>query len=205
MKSKDVLRVLDVTRQTLSKYVREGKIQVEVLSNGYFDYNENDVFKLANRGKTRNTVIYARVSTSNQRHDLENQIEMLQDFAKKSGLMINDIYSDVASGMHYERKSFQKLLDDVISKKISNILVSYKDRLGRVSFDMIKKLFAAHGAKIIVVDDLENNKTTEQEFFEDLVSMIHSFSMKMYSKRRKKRLELLKEDLELEKELTDVK
>jgi len=73
----------------------------------------------------------------------------------------------------------------------------YKDRLTRINFDFIAKLFSEFGTTIVTVND-SIEKTTEQEFFEDLVSMIHSFSMKMYSKRKKKKLALVAQDLELE-------
>lgn len=201
MQSKDVLRLLNVTRQTLSKYIKSGKIRAELQHNRQFDYNEEDVFALANKGKQRYNVIYARVSTSNQRKDLENQIKLLEGFCAKSGTVIDDIYSEIASGMHYERKQFQRLLEMVMSKTVSTVFVTYKDRFGRMSFDMMKRLFESFGTKIIIISDLDDRKTTEQEFFEDLVSMVHSFSMKMYSKRRQKKLEILKQDLELEAEV----
>jgi len=81
--------------------------------------------------------------------------------------------------------------------KIDKIFITYKDRLTRINFDFISKLFSEFGTTIIAVND-SIEKTTEQEFFEDLVSMIHSFSMKMYSKRKKKKLTLVAQDLELE-------
>lgn len=201
MKSKDVLRLLGVTRQTLSKYVRDGKIRAELKHNNQFDYCEEDVFKLANKGVTRKSVIYARVSTSNQKKDLENQVRLLEEFCNKSGVIVSETYSEIASGMHYERKQFQLLLDEVMQNKIATVFVSYKDRLGRMSFDMMKKLFETFGTKIIVISELEDKKTTEQEFFEELVAILHSFSMKMYSKRRKNKLQILKQDVELESEI----
>ena len=73
MRAKDVLRLLNITRPTLTKYTKEGKIKINNQVNGQYDYNEESVFQLVNRNKTRKNVIYARVSTPKQKSDLNNQ------------------------------------------------------------------------------------------------------------------------------------
>jgi len=84
MKSKDVLKLLDVSRPTLSKYVREGKLITTKLDNGFYDYDEESVYKILNKKKKdRKIVIYARVSTKKQKNDLENQKETIQNFMIK--------------------------------------------------------------------------------------------------------------------------
>jgi len=199
MKAKDVLRVLNITRPTLSKYVKEGKIKVKSQINGHYDYDEQSVFELLNDNQKRMNVMYARVSTKNQKKDLENQIETIKAFCNKNGIQIDKVYSDIASGISLDRKEFLELINDVINYKIENIFITYKDRLARISYKMLETFFNKFGVKIIVLNNIQD-KTFEQEFFEDLISLIHSFSMKMYSKRRKKKLELIEQDLSLEKE-----
>ena len=71
MKSKEVLELLQITRSTLTKYVKEGIIKIEVLPNGRYDYDKESVYKLFNKGVDRKTYIYARVSTPKQKIDLE--------------------------------------------------------------------------------------------------------------------------------------
>ena len=78
MTAKEVLRILGITRQTLTKYVKTEVIRFEVLHNGRYDYNEEDVYKFLNKDVKRKTYIYARVSTSKQKKDLANQIELLK-------------------------------------------------------------------------------------------------------------------------------
>ena len=80
LRSKDVLQLLRVTRQTLSKYVRDGKIHVRKLPNGHYDYDSDDVYAIFNKNVERKTCLYARVSTAKQKPDLENQISMLKQF-----------------------------------------------------------------------------------------------------------------------------
>ena len=78
MRSGEVLSLLRVSRQTLTRYVKEGKIRTETLPNGRYEYNREDVYAVFNKNVERKTVLYARVSTAKQRADLENQISLLK-------------------------------------------------------------------------------------------------------------------------------
>ena len=115
MLSKDVLRVLGITRPTLTKYVKTGIIRVNVLPNKRYDYNEEDVYGFLNKDMKRKTLLYARVSTPKQKPDLENQISLLKQFCFSNGYTVSGIYSDIASGISFEkRKDFFELLDEVL-------------------------------------------------------------------------------------------
>ena len=94
MFAKDVLRILQVSRPTLTKYVKTGIIRVHVMPNGHYDYNEEDVYKFLNKDVKRKTYIYARVSTPKQKPDLKNQIQLLKQFCFANGYTINGVFSD---------------------------------------------------------------------------------------------------------------
>ena len=79
--------------------------------------------------------------------------------------------------------------------------VTYKDRLTRLSFDMFKRLFSKYGTEIVVLNEIDNPKEIEKEIFEEIITLLHSFSMKMYSSRRKEKLNLIEKDLKLESEI----
>lgn len=183
MKSNEVLSMLGISRVTLCRYVKLGKIRVVELPNGYYSYNKEDVYRLKGLDVKRKKVIYARVSTSKQKKDLENQIENITAYANKNGYGIDEVYSDIASGMNLDRKGFTKLLSAVMANEIEEVYISYKDRLARLDFGLVSRLFSQYGTKITVINSSEN-KTAEEELFEDLMSVTHSFSMKAYSKRR---------------------
>lgn len=204
MKSNEILRLLKISRPTLTSYVQKGYIKVTKLPNGQYDYLDDSVFNFLNRNLDRKNVIYARVSTKKQQNDLENQILLLKTYCEKNSIKINDIISDISSGMDYDRLNFNKLIEQVISYKIDTIYVSYKDRFGRIAFNTIEKLFNSFGTRIIVISDIGITKDTEKEFIEELISMIHSFSMKMYSSRRRKKLQLISKDLELEADVKNI-
>lgn len=95
--------------------------------------------------------------------------------------------------MNENRKDFNILMNDVINNKINKIYISFKDRLTRFGFDYIKNIFAKYNVEIIILDELEeSNKNFQDELTEDLISIIHHFSMKLYSNRRKKFKEIEK-------------
>ena len=191
MKAKEVLSTLRISRGTLANYVKRGWLGATRLTNGYYDYNDQDVFNLLNKGVKRNTYIYARVSTYKQKKDLQNQIEMLKSFAFNAGYQINGIYSDIASGISFEkRKQFFELLDNVINHKVERVIIAYKDRLSRVGFDLFYHLFKQFGTEIVVVSEVGSHKLDSEEVFEEIISLLHCYSMKMYSKRNKTKMEV---------------
>ena len=198
MKSKEVLKLLKVTRQTLCRYVKSGIIRVETQVNGDYNYNADDVYKLIYKDKPRKSVLYARVSSSNQKKDLENQLDTLRQFCSYNGIIIDQEYKDICSGLDLDRKQFQNMLDEITDFKIKTVYVTYKDRLTRLSFNVFKSLFAKYGCDIVVLNDIDNEKQIEKEIFEEIITLLHCFSMKMYSNRRKEKLNLIKKELELE-------
>ena len=198
MKAKEVLKVLRVTRPTLTSYVKNGRIKTTKLPNGYYDYDEDSVLKVAGITPQRKAVIYARVSTQKQKNDLQNQIDTVMKYANNNGYSISKVYSDIASGINYDRGQFIELLNEVLEHKVKIVFVENKDRLTRVSFDMWKELFKQFGCNLIAINDVVNPKTDEEEIFSDIISLLHCFAMKMYSQRRKNKLKIVKEDLENE-------
>ncbi|XNZ32316.1 IS607 family transposase [Helicobacter pylori] len=183
MKSKEVLKILKISRVTLWKYVKSGKIRVKQEPNGYYIYNDSDVYSLAGIEDGRLNVVYARVSTQKQKQDLQNQIENCISFINAKGISVDSIYSDIKSKMSLDRKGFMELLNAVMAFKIKAVYISYKDRLARLSYELVEKLFSDYGTKIVIINQCESI-SLEQELFEDIMQTIHSFSMKMYSKRR---------------------
>ena len=128
-------------------------------------------------------VAYTRVSNSKQEADLISQQQLVQDFVIKQGYPVKTI-SDIASGMNENRKGFNELLDLVMSGNVDTVYVTYRDRLTRFGFDYFTKIFDRYNTKIVVINDAEVTPF-ETELTQDLISIIHHFSMKMYSNRRK--------------------
>jgi len=201
MKSKEVLELLQITRPTLTKYVKEGLIKVNILPNGRYDYDKDSVYKLFNKGIERKTYIYARVSTPKQKADLENQIQMLKQFCFSNGYCISKIFSDIASGISFEkRKDFFKMLDDVIAGKVERVVITYKDRLSRVGFELFYHLFKKYNCEIVVMSEVGSEKLDSEEIFEEIISLLHCYSMKLYSKRKRRKIKKILEEKEVNEE-----
>lgn len=185
MKAKEVLNILNISRVTLHNYVKNGKLKATKLANGYYNYDNKSVMLLAGKDKRKN-VIYARVSTYKQKKDLKNQIEYNKKYCKKNNITIDYTVSDISSGLDLNRKHFSDLLDDILDFKINIIVVSHKDRLTRLSFKILRQIFKKFGTIIVIA-----NKHTvygDNEYFDDLITLIHTFSTKMYSRRRVKNI-----------------
>lgn len=185
MKANEVLKLLRITRPTLTKYVKEGLIKVEKLPNGRYEYDSESVYSFLNKDMKRKTYIYARVSASKQKPDLNNQIELLKQFCFTNGYTISGIYSDIASGISFEKRNdFFKMLDDIIDNKVERVVITYKDRLSRIGFDLFYRLFQKYNCEIVIMSEVGSEKLDRQEIFEEIVSLLHCYSMKFYSKRK---------------------
>lgn len=185
MKAGEVLSILQITRPTLKKYRERGYLKAAKLPTGQFDYDADSVYLLKNKNQPRMTVIYGRVSTYKQKNDLANQIQRLNEFCQKRGYTVEHSYQDIASGISFKnRKQFFDLLDLVIQGKVKRVVITHKDRLSRVGFDLFKHLFDKFGTEIMVMSDYLNPKTDEQEIMSEITNLLDNFAMKQYSARR---------------------
>lgn len=202
MKAKDVMKILGITRTSLHNYITRGWIQYEVMPNGYYNYNDDDVYAfIGNKKQKKNKKIisYSRVSTQNQKAQLKDQTQRIYESCVSRGIQLDEQIEDIKSGMSFDRKGFQKLCEMVIQNEVELIVVENKDRLMRLGFESFEGMFRYFGTKILVLSEEVQNKTYEQELSEDLISIIHYFSMKSYSHRRK--LNKIRKELEEEQKI----
>lgn len=194
MKAKEVLQILQITRVTLCKYVKEGIIKATRVGNSNYQYDEESVMRLLGKdiiAPNKINVIYARTSNPPKRY-AEEQAQRLLQYCTMQGVHIDKIFIDVKSGMNFQRKGFLELIDLITESKVSKIFIENKDRLVRFGFELLQELCKKSECEIVVVNDL-SDKNFEQELTEDLISIIHYFTMKSYSNRRK--LNKLKKEL----------
>lgn len=145
----------------------------------------------------RDIVIYARVSTKNQKDDLRNQITFLRQFCNARGMIVNQNIEEYGSGLNYNRKKWNFLLEQVMENKIQAIVISSKDRFIRFGYDWFEKFCEKFNTKIIIV----NNEflSPNEELVQDMISILHVFSCRLYGLRKYKKQ--IKEDEEIAKEL----
>lgn len=132
----------------------------------------------------RSDAIYARVSSKKQKDELEQQINYLKIFAVDYNPKNLIVKSDIGSGLNDNRKELNQLLNLVQNNKINRIFIMYKDRLTRFGFNYIKQICDFHNTEIIVSNE-ENDKSLQDELADDIISVIHSSSDKLYGMKSK--------------------
>ena len=199
-KPKDFAELLGVSVKTLQRWDRDGILKANrtPTDRRYYTYDQYLQFKgIQTENDIRDTVIYARVSTRNQKDDLQNQVEFLKQFCNAKGIIVNQCIEDFGSGLNYNRKKWNILLDEVMANKIKTIVISNKDRFIRFGYDWFEKFCEKFNTKIIIV----NNETLSpnEELVQDIISILHVFSCRLYGLRKYKNQ--IKEDEEIAKEL----
>lgn len=161
----------------------------------YTDEDLNKVLNLEAETKSkRKNVGYCRVSTQGQKHNLENQQEFVSIYSLSNGVILDEIYTDIGSGLNYKRQNWNKLLKQVEANEIDKIYITYKDRFVRFGYEWFEEFCASHGTEIIVLN--QKQTSPEEELTEDLLSILHVFSERNHELRRCK--------TEINKELKEI-
>ena len=185
-----------VTAATLRRWHKEGKLIPDQLASGHRRYTDEHFAQLKGLTTlTKKRVIYARESTKQQKNSLENQVIALKQFCMSSGREVHEVIEDFGSGLNYKRKGLQQLITWISTDQVSEIIVHYPDRLMRFGLDMFMQLCAIHDVRVIFVDESTTPKSQQEEFAEDLVSIVHYFSMRMYGSRSYKERKRVTDDI----------
>jgi len=185
--SAEIRAILKISPQNLYNYEKTGKIQVKVIhKKKFYLYQPDELYK-----EERINIVYSRVSNTKQKEDLDRQEKLLREYAVSTGHKVDVCLSDISSGMNENRSGLNQLLKLVMEGNVNKIFISYKDRLSRFGFEYFVNIFAKYGTNIEVVN-LTKEEDFQNELVEDMISIIHHFSMKMYSNRRKRLKELEK-------------
>lgn len=186
LKSREACKELQICPATLKAWKDKGIIKYRQLTQRKFLYDVDSLLEVEPMRK-ESVAVYGRVSSSSQREDLDRQLELLKTYCITNGHKPAHVLSDIASGLNENRSGLNSLMELVFKKEITKVVVTYKDRLTRFGFDYFKNIFNKFGVEIEVLDETpETNKSVETELTEDLISIIHHYSMKIYSSRRKK-------------------
>ena len=190
LSSKEFRNKYRISSATLWRRVHVGTVKTKELY-GTTYYLDEDPSSEASMN-----VIYCRVSNTKQQDDLKRQETILREYCVSNGIIPDKVISDIASGMNENRKGLHELIGLVKDGKVKTVYVSYKDRLTRFGFDYFAYLFNLFGTEIKVVN-LTSEEDFQQELTQDFISILHHFSMKLYSNRRKE-LKKLKSEMESE-------
>ncbi|MFG2924865.1 IS607 family transposase [Streptomyces sp. NPDC048305] len=123
--------------------------------------------------------LYARVSSHDQKADLERQTARLSQWAAEAGHRVVRVESEIASGMNGARTKARRLLAD---PKVSTVVVEHKDRLGRMNVELVEAALSASGRRLVVLDDGE----IEDDLVRDMMEVLTSFCARLYGRRSAK-------------------
>lgn len=187
-------KLLNVTVKTLQNWDKQGTLKAYRTPTNQRFYTEEQLNQILNSSNSNQVkkqglkIGYCRVSTHNQKNSLENQEEYLRSYTNAKGVILDEVLTDIGSGINYNRKNFNKLLELVEAGEISEIYVTYKDRFVRFGFDWFNNFCEKHGAKIIILN--QPSTSPEQELAEDLLNIVTVFSTRSHGLRTyKKQLE----------------
>ena len=187
VKISEYAKLKGVSVRTLKRRIKEGLLKYEKTDSGRIMIPIESL-------KDEYIVTYARVSSSENKDNLISQSKRLQDYCSAKGWIVKESIEEIGSGLNDERRKLIKLF---LNPNITKVVVEHKDRLTRFGFNYLKNICDFHNTEIVILSKEKQENSLEQELAEDIISIIHSFSGKLYGMRKSVKKKI---DQELENE-----
>jgi len=194
----EAARQLGVSMDALRKWDREGKMPAVRTAGGHRRYRQSDILNMqglySEESNHNKVCVYCRVSSQDQKQkgDLDRQKSRILEYCAKKDYRVEGILVDVCSGMKGKRPKLKQLFRMVSGRRIDKVVIEYKDRLTRFMFEVFEEFFNSHGVEIECVAEVFP-QSFENELVSDMLSLLSSFSSRIYGKRsadnRRKRKE----------------
>lgn len=175
---------IGVSVKTLQKWDRIGVLPAKRTITNRRYYTDEDLaaaLRLPRVQKARKTVAYCRVSSQAQKPDLMNQQAVLRDYCDQQGIMVDEWMSEIGGGLNFERKQFVKLVDAIVEGSIERLVIAHQDRLARFGYKLLAHLCQTHKTQLVVMNT--ETLSPEQELVQDLITITHCFSSRLYGLR----------------------
>ena len=188
----EAAEILGVSVTTLRRWDKAGKLIPEKTASGHRRY---DILKLKPgiyreiHQEANKTIAYARVSSNDQKSDLERQKQVLELYCARQGWAY-EIISDLGSGMNYHKKGLKRLISDILSEKIGRLVITHKDRLLRFGAELIFAICEAKQVEVVILNQGEDT-TFEEDLAKDVLEIITIFSARLYGSRSRKNQKIL--------------
>ncbi|MBK1718897.1 IS607 family transposase [Thiocystis violacea] len=190
----EAAKTLGVSITTLRRWEAEGKLVAEHTAGGHRRYDlaklRPDLFR-AEAEANRRTIAYARVSSHDQRDDLERQKQVLELYCARQGWTF-EVIADLGSGMNCHKKGLKRLLDEVIEGRIGRLVITHKDRLLRFGAELVFAICEAKQVEVVILNQDEDT-TFEEDLASDVLEIITVFSARLYGSRSRKNRKLLED------------
>jgi predicted site-specific integrase-resolvase len=185
-------KLLGVADSTMRRWEREGKlIPDERTAGNQRRYKLSSLRPEMGRGVDydRKTIAYSRVSSYDQKADLEHQKQFLEMFCASNGWKF-EIISDLGSGMNYHKKGLKRLLEEILDNEVGRLVITHKDRLLRFGAELIFAICEAKEVEVVIINKGEDS-TFEEDLAKDVLEIITVFSARLYGSRSKKNKKLI--------------
>src|SRR5713101_2533449 len=173
---------------TLQKWDRKGilKAHRSPTNRRYYTHDQYLQYRGLVAQEQGLTIVYARVSGVAQKPDLANQINALEVYCKQHSIKVDEWMSDIGSGLNYKRKQFNRLMEQIELGQVRRLIIAHKDRLVRFGFEWFAAFCARHGTELLIVNG--DTLSPEHELVQDLLSIVHVFSARLYGLRSCKKV-----------------
>ena len=179
-----VAKELGVSICTLRRWDKLGKLTAAFRTlGGHSRYLSLDVFKLKTSTQ-RSNIDYARVSSHDQKKDLQTQIQVLKHYASQKNLQEFSIISDLGSGLNFKKKGLKYLMSLILSSQIDTLYLTHKDRLLRFGNELIIMIAKQFNTKVVIINHEEDH--FESKLAKDVLEIITVFSARLYGSRSHK-------------------
>ena len=199
-KPKEFAELIGVSVKTLQRWDNDNKLKAYRTPTNRRYYTYEQYLKYTGKidvNDKRKIVIYTRVSTSNQKEDLKNQVEFLRQYANAKGIIVDEVIEDYGSGLNYNRKKWNKLIDECMENKVKTIIISHKDRFIRFGYDWFERFLSKFEVSFIIVNN--ESLSPQEELVQDIISILHIFSCRIYGLRKYKNK--IRKDKEVKKSI----
>ena len=183
-KPKEASQYIGRSISTLQRLDYSGKLKAHrtTTNRRYYTKEQLDTF-LGKKAQTRRLQIaYARVSSYEQKPELQHQLDYIRNYVNAKGIILDQEITDIGSGLNYNRKKWNKLMDLVEENKVGKIYIAYKDRFIRFGYDWFNHFCQKYGCDIVVLNN--PSLSPEEELTQDLLTILHVFSSRSYGIRK---------------------
>ena len=187
----EAAELLGVSNTTLRRWEKSGKLVPERTAGNQRRYRLSQINPSLVRDMEvdRRTVAYARVSSHDQRNDLERQKQVLELYCATQGWTF-EVISDLGSGMNYHKKGLKQLLERILDGKVSRLVITHKDRLLRFGAELVFAICEAKQVEVVILNRGEDT-SFEEDLAKDVLEIITVFSARLYGSRSRKNARLL--------------
>lgn len=187
----EAAKLLGVSLTTLRRWEESGRLVPERTIGGRRRYQLSQIRPdMARKNNVvRKTIAYARVSSHDQKSDLERQKQVLELYCASQGWPF-EIVADLGSGMNYHKKGLKKLLDAIISGAVGRLVITHKDRLLRFGAELVFAICEAREVEVVIINQGEDS-SFEEDLAKDVLEIITVFSARLYGSRSRKNQKLI--------------